>query len=461
MNKERTMTVIVKNNSPLVTQPLKTSPATGATLATLGIHNSLPLLHGAQGCSAFAKIYLISHFREAIPLQNTAIDHISAVMGGDESLHQALALLCEKQAPELISVMTTGLTELQGTDLNRVIVEFRQQNPQFSGTRIVSMNTPDFSGCMQSGFAHAVDRMVRQLTLPPVRKRRERKQVNVLCSVGMTSADIETLKRYLEAFELDSVIVPDISLSLDGHMGESDYSPLSMGGTSVAEIEQMSESALTLVIGQSLRTTARWLEQRFDVPYLQTNMSMTLEETDALIMALSNLSGKPVPAWITRARKRLQDAMVDSHFLLTGATVVIGLEPDLACGYASLLEAVGARVSRVVTTQESAGLKAIKADEVCIGDLSMLLPEGQETDLVISNSHAAHICEPQVPVVRAGYPCHDRYGNSDLRQFGYEGCRERLFAMANSLLDNHIDSVPPHVSAYRFSASEVTVKEVL
>ena len=34
-------------------------------------------------------------------------------------------------------------------------------------------------------------------------------------------------------------------------------------------------------------------------------------------MMLAELSGMPVPAWITRARKRLQDAMVDTHFHVT------------------------------------------------------------------------------------------------------------------------------------------------
>ncbi len=156
-------------------------------------------MHGAQGCCAFAKVYLISHFREPIPLQNTAIDQVSAVMGGDENVHEALQVLCEKHSPDLIAVMTTGLTELQGTDISRVILDFKKANPQFNTTRIVSMNTPDFTGTMQTGFAHAVDRVVRQLVLPPSGVKRHRKMVNVLCSVGMTAADIETIKRYLEA----------------------------------------------------------------------------------------------------------------------------------------------------------------------------------------------------------------------------------------------------------------------
>ena len=145
------------NKSALVERPLKTSAPTGAVLASLGIANSLPLMHGSQGCAAFAKVYLIHHFREPIPLQNTAIDQVAAVMGGDENLLQALELLCKKQAPELIAVLTTGLSEMQGCDVQRLIKEFQQQNPQWHSTAIVAMATPDFVGSMQTGFASAVD----------------------------------------------------------------------------------------------------------------------------------------------------------------------------------------------------------------------------------------------------------------------------------------------------------------
>ncbi len=452
------MAKITRSNSPLATQPLKTSPATGATVATLGIANSIPLMHGAQGCSAFAKVYLISHFREAIPLQNTAIDQIAAVMGGDENLHQALQHLCEKYSPEMISVMTTGLTELQGTDISRVILDFKKANPQFLNTRIVSMNTPDFTGTMQTGFAHAVDRVVRQLVLPPTGVKRHRKQVNVLCSVGMTCADIETLKDYLDAFNLDSVVVPDISLSLDGHMGDKDYSPVSMGGTSVHEIEIMSESNLTIAIGESMLPTAKWLEKCFGIPVVSTHMGMGMAEMDQLVMALSQLSGAPVPGWITRARKRLQDAMVDTHFHMTNATVSLGLEPDLAVGYSKILSEMGTKIARIVTTLDTAALAEIDTDEIYVGDLSMLLPQKTTLSAVISNTHAAHICEPDIPVIRAGYPCHDQYGNMDVRQFGYEGSRERIFALTNALLRNHHDEVTPHTSQYRFSAAETTQK---
>ncbi|MEI8633976.1 hypothetical protein P4S72_21650 [Vibrio sp. PP-XX7] len=44
---------------------------------------------------------------------------------------------------------------------------------------------------MQTGFARAVDSIVRQVVKPLGRRFRERKQVNVLCSVGLTGADVK------------------------------------------------------------------------------------------------------------------------------------------------------------------------------------------------------------------------------------------------------------------------------
>lgn len=257
---------------------------------------------------------------------------------------------------------------------------------------------------MQTGYVQAADAIIRQLVMAPVKRDRQRKQVNVLCSVGCTAADVETLRRYIEAFEIDAVFIPDLSRSLDGHLTDEDYAPTSTGGTSVLEVEMMSESELTLVIGPSFEPTAKWLQARFNIPYLHLGMGMTIDQTDQLIMALSELSGVAVPAWINRARTRLQDAMIDSHFLLSNERFVIGLEPDLASGYCELLDSVGGQVVQVVTSIDAPVLRSLKALEIEVGDLSRIDMQGNEAKLLISNTHAAQITEPDYPVLRAGYP---------------------------------------------------------
>lgn len=443
------------NRSALVERPLKTSQPTGATLASLGVAGTIPLMHGSQGCSAFAKVYLIQHFREPVPLQNTAIDQVAAVMGGDENLAEALLLLCNKHQPSLISVITTGLSEMQGSDINRIVKAFHQEHPEHQKTRVVPMATPDFVGSMQTGYALAVDAMVKTLVQPPKPKLLAGKKVNVLCSSAFTPADVDLLKEYLEDFELDAVVLPDLSLSMDGHLAQQELSPTSTGGTQVEQIESMANADATLVFGDSLLPTAQWLNKTYQIPVHSFGLGMGMAVTDKLVLTLSQVSGKSVPKRLERARSRLQDAMLDCHFILSSTSMAMALESDLASGYLSLLAEQGIEVPRVVTATPYPEHSLSPAKEHVVGDLSDLDSVIEQVELVIGNTHVANQCEPETPVLRAGYPCHDRYGAGDTLQFGYQGSRRTLFALANLLKAAHQDEVAAHYSQYRFSPEQV------
>jgi nitrogenase molybdenum-iron protein NifN len=80
------MAEIVDSRRALSVNPLTVSQRVGAVLAFLGLSGSLPLEHGVRGCAAFTKLFFMRHFREPIPLQTTAVDQISTVLGSDENL---------------------------------------------------------------------------------------------------------------------------------------------------------------------------------------------------------------------------------------------------------------------------------------------------------------------------------------------------------------------------------------
>jgi nitrogenase molybdenum-iron protein NifN len=42
----------------------------------------MPLLHGSQGCTSFGLVLFVRHFREAIPMQTTAMSEVATVLGG-------------------------------------------------------------------------------------------------------------------------------------------------------------------------------------------------------------------------------------------------------------------------------------------------------------------------------------------------------------------------------------------
>ena len=72
------------------------SPSIGAALAFLGVDHSMPLLHGSQGCTSFGLVLFVRHFREAIPMQTTAMSEVATVLGGLENLEQAIVNIAER-----------------------------------------------------------------------------------------------------------------------------------------------------------------------------------------------------------------------------------------------------------------------------------------------------------------------------------------------------------------------------
>src|SRR6056297_551088 len=151
------MAIVNLPNKPLTVNPLKQSQALGASLAFLGLKGMIPLFHGSQGCTAFAKVVLVRHFREAIPLATTAMTEVSTILGGEENVEQAILTLVEKVQPEIIGLCSTGLTETRGDELERFLKDIRDRHPELDHLPIVFAPTPDFKGALQDGFAAAVE----------------------------------------------------------------------------------------------------------------------------------------------------------------------------------------------------------------------------------------------------------------------------------------------------------------
>ena len=218
----------------------------------------------------------------------------------------------------------------------------------------------------------------------------KKKQVNVLAGSFLTPGDIEHIKELIEAFGLRPLVLPDIGDSLDGHLTEIESSPLTLGGTPVSDISSMGESIATLVLGNSLFEAADFLKTQTAVPDYRFNSLMGLDAVDAFVAALAEISGKPVPEKIERQRAQLQDAMVDSHFMLGFARVAIAGDPDLLYGYSKLVTGMGCEVVAAVAPARANILQEVAATQVAIGDLEDLenAARNNGAQLIIGNSHA-------------------------------------------------------------------------
>ncbi len=452
------MAEIVKRSKALSVNPLKVSQPVGAALAFLGIRRAIPMLHGSQGCTAFGKVFFVRHFREPIPLQTTAMDQGSTVMGADENVIEGLASIAAKSAPDLIGLPTTGLSETEGTDIHRLVKEFRAQHPEFAAIPVVPVNTPDYVGSLESGYALAVKAIIDCL-VPADRGRvgRRKQEVNVLAGALLTPGDIEHLKDLIEAFGLRPVVLPDIADSLDGHLTDQEFSPVTVGGTPVGEIARLGEASATVVIGRSLGEAADLLRERSGVPDYRFDNLIGLDNVDTFIATLAELSGQPVPGRIERQRAQLQDALVDTHFMLGFARFAIAADPDLLHALADLVTGMGGEVTAAVASSKSPLLAEINAPEVKLGDLEdlELTVRTRGADLLIANSHAADTARRLgLPLLRAGFPQYDLLGGYQKRWIGYQGTRQTLFDLANLLLAANHGEIAPYRSIYASRGEE-------
>ncbi|MES9938996.1 MAG: nitrogenase iron-molybdenum cofactor biosynthesis protein NifN [Candidatus Thiodiazotropha sp. 6PLUC2] len=449
------MTEIIKRNKALSVSPLKASQTLGAALAFLGFRRSIPMLHGSQGCTAFGKVFFVRHFREPIPLQTTAMDQVTTIMGSEDSVVEGLKTIAEKNKPSLLGVPTTGLSETQGSDVRMAVKMFRDQNPQFDNIPVVPVTTPDYSGCLESGFAKAVEAIIKTIvpsasdaSTSPGRRQR---QVNVLVGPSLTPGDLEELKEIIESFNLRPVVIPDLSDSLDGHLGEDDFSPLTIGGTDISELLTLGDAKATLVIGDALNKAADMLHDLTGVPDHRIGHLMGLEAVDTFIDTLHKISEEPVPAKLERQRAQLQDAMLDCHFMLGMSRFALAADPDHLVALSQMLAGVGAETVAAVAPVNAPSLKTVASEKVKIGDLEDLEKMAKEggAEILITNSHGTESAQRLgIPLLRAGFPQYDFLGGYQKTWIGYRGSRQTLFDLANIMLTLEKGEISPYRSIY-------------
>lgn len=428
------MAIVTTSKKSCTVNPLKMSQPIGGALAFMGLANCMPVLHGSQGCTAFGLVLFVRHFREAIPLQTTAMNEVTTIMGGRDNIEQALLNIYNRAKPEIIGLCTTGLTETRSEDIHGDLKLIRQRNPELADLPIVFVDTPDFKDAFQDGWSKTVARIVEEL----VEKTSETiaSQVNLLAGSHLTAADLEEIVEIIEAFGLSPIVLPDISGSLDGHIPEQ-FSPTTIGGTTVDEIRSMGCSLATIAIGQQMERAALELEMRTGVPYTVFDRLTGLDANDRFLMYLSGLTGKPVPLKYRRQRSQLVDAMLDGHFYCGGKKIAIGAEPDLLWPLASLMSEMGCEISAAITTTHSPLLEKIPCAEVLIGDLEDLEARAKGCDLIVTHAHGRQAAERLgIPLFRAGLPCFDRLGANHKLSVGYRGSRDLIFQLANIFLEH-------------------------
>jgi nitrogenase molybdenum-iron cofactor biosynthesis protein NifN len=449
---------------PLVLNPLKVGQSIGASLAFLGLDRCMPLQHGARGCTSFNKLFFMRHFREPIPLQTTAMELTTVVMGADANVVEALQTICERNNPAVIGLTTTGLSATQGVCLQHSLKAFREQFPQYSHVAVIPVETCDSQGGLEAGYALALMAILK--TLLPMKPyasvanaKYKSNKIALLPSPMLTPADIEAVKEWIESYGFSVICLPDISLSLDGSLLDDGFTTLTQGGTSLSQIAEISDSDAVITIGQSLNQIADWLQEYRAIPQLRLTGLHSLKECDQLNMFLSDLSGEPVTARQQRLRRQLLDAMVDTQFRLGVSRIAVGCESDLLFALESGLSETGCElVATVIPTLPlnassslvKSNVQNVPTDVITVGDLGVLehLACQQHAELLITNSHGLEISERVgIPLLSAGYPLHKHAGAHATQWIGYAGVRQTLYRIDN-LLASGQQTVTPYRSSF-------------
>jgi nitrogenase molybdenum-iron protein NifN len=421
----------------------------GASLAFKGVRGAISLMHGSQGCSTYIRRYLISHYKEPIDIASSNFSEDTAIFGGGANLSQSVKNVVRQYMPELLGISTTCLSETIGDDVPMILKRIRMEDTERTLPPIVHVSTPSYTGTHADGYVAAVKALVDSLA---VRKNHDLEHPPVNVFPGMYSpADLRYLKEIFTDFGLGYRMLPDYSETLDGGPWTT-YKKIPEGGIPVEEIADMGSAMASLEFGHITRfgeTAAQLIKNRFNIPAFQLPMPAGVRATDRLFEILSELSGKPVPDKYVKERERLLDSYVDGHKYTFGIRAVIYGEEDLVAGMFSFLTEIG-----VVPVLCASGGTSGKLAET----IESLKPEGFDdevnvmqaadfgeieeaarsvaADIFVGNSKGYSVARQlKVPLVRVGFPIHDRVGGPRLHHIGYRGCQDLFDRIANAILE--------------------------
>jgi len=416
----------------------------GACLVFRGVRGAIPFLHGSQGCSTYIRRYLISHFREPMDIAASNFSEDTAVFGGARNLETGMRNVTRQYAPEMIGLATTCLSETIGEDMPALVSGCRDAIPELPP--VVHVSTASYRGSHIDGFHDAVTALVSQLATTCL----PHGGLNLL--PGMVStADLRHLRELAERFILITTMLPDYSDTLDGATWD-DYEALPSGGTPLPAIRAMAGARATIQLGDSLlnrpQSAAAMLQEKFGVENITLTLPVGIQATDAYLDCLARLSGTEIPADLTAERGRLIDSMVDAHKVVFGKRAVIYGEADLVIGLTAFLCEIGITPVLCVCGGKTGNFaKVLRAavpdlpEETIIRDGADFADISHETralapDLLVGNSKGYGLArELDVPLIRTGFPIHDRIGGQRVLHVGYRGAQTLFDAIANAMLE--------------------------
>ena len=419
----------------------------GACLAFRGIENCVPFLHGSQGCATYIRRYLISHYKEPIDIASSNFHEETAVFGGSHNLKIGLKNVSDQYKPDVIGVATTCLSETIGDDVPMILREYKKEFKNGSPMPIlIHASTPSYQGSHIDGFHAAVHASVKALA----EKMPWQRLINLFPNM-VSPADLRYLKEILEDFGVPYMMLPDYSQTMDGGpWGE--YHRIPPGGTPASAIATAASAMASIEFGSTIeaaKSAAGFLDVMFGVPAWHLPLPIGIKGSDKFFSLLETLTGERRAEKYEDERRRLVDAYADGHKYVFDKRVIIYGEEDLVIGMTAFLREIGMvpvlcasggksgllkqRIGELVPDMDELGIKVREGvDFVDIEDEAKIL----QPDFLIGNSKGYTMSRKNnIPLLRLGFPIHDRFGGQRMHHLGYRGTQELFDRIVNTVIE--------------------------
>ena len=442
----------------LTINPAKACQPLGAVLCALGFEKTLPYVHGSQGCVAYFRTYFNRHFKEPVACVSDSMTEDAAVFGGQKNMFAGLENAKALYQPEMIAVSTTCMAEVIGDDLNAFIGNAKKEGHIAPDFPTPFAHTPSFVGSHTTGWDNMFEGILRYFTLNSMddKKVGSNGKINIVPGFETYLGNYKVIQRMLQEMDVSFSYLCDPTDVLDTP-ADGEYRMYD-GGTPVAEVKDAPNAIDTLLLQPwQLVKTRKFVKNTWHQPASDLKIPMGLDWTDAFLMQVSELTGKPIPESLVRERGVLVDMMTDSHAWLHGKKFSLYGDADFVLGMTKFLLELGAEPTHILCNHANKRWK--KAIEKLLADspygVNSEVYTGKDLwhfrslvftnkpDFMIGNSYGKFIQrdtlhkgkEHEVPLIRIGFPIFDRHHLHRDTTLGYEGAMYILKTLVNAVLE--------------------------
>jgi len=243
----------------------------------------------------------------------------------------------------------------------------------------------------------------------------------------------------MDTEDFDSPMLPDKSIHTHGRTTVEDLADTANAKGSIALARYEGANA------------AQFLRNEFDVPAVVGPTPYGIKNTDAMLQAISTMTGKPIPESLVKERGIAIDALADlAHMFFANKKVAIFGHPDLVIGLAEFCREVELEPVLLLLGDDNNKYKKDPRilelrktvqhpmEIVCNADLweleRRIEKKEVELDVIMGHSKGRYIAiEANIPMVRVGFPTFDRAGLYRKPTMGYRGAMELGEAIANAM----------------------------